>query len=534
MLINIHCAKCLGIQAVPVTVEIDISSGIGIHLVGLADAAVKESLLRTMTALQSLGFRIPGKKIVINLAPADIRKNGSGYDLPIALGIIAASGQRELPALSRYLIMGELGLDASVRPIPGALPIAEFAVSSGLDGCILPESSAREAAELPGTNVFGAGSLSDALRILEGKEDVSGLKTKAEPFSRTVAGKQDYMDFADIIGQEGAKRGAEIAAAGGHNLIMVGPPGSGKTSIAKAMIGIMPPLTLEESIETSKIYSIAGLGPSTADLIRERPFRAPHYSASMAAIIGGGNGDGIMPGEVSLAQNGILFLDEFAQMPKNIMEALRGPLEDRKVVISRLRSKVEFPASFILTAASNPCPCGYYGVKGRCTCTPAQRQNYIGRLSGPIMDRIDIQISLRPVPPQRLVRHLKCESSASVSERVTTARKIQSERFAGEGIHVNAEMTGEQIGKFCSLDDECGTLMEEMSSRLGLSARAFSRILKLSRTIADIEAAAALQEEGRHGDLGQLPPDISLQPIRPCHILEAFSYRFLDKAENQL
>lgn len=557
MLINIFCAKCIGIQAVPVTVEVDINSGIGIHLVGLADVAVKESLLRTMTALQSIGFRIPGKKIVINLAPADMRKNGSGYDLPIALGIIAASGQCDLPALDKYVIMGELGLDATIRGIPGALPIAEYASAAGFEGCIFPEESALEAAELGGTRVFGVKTISDVLRILEDKEDVSDLLVTGRNVPQTEKTLKDYMDFADIVGQDGAKRGLEIAAAGGHNVIMVGSPGSGKTSLAKAMIGIMPRMQTAEAIETSKIYSVAGLRTATLGLMRERPFRAPHYSASMAAIIGGGNGENILPGEVSLAENGVLFLDEFAQMPRNITEALRGPLEDRKVVISRLRSKVEFPASFMLVAASNPCPCGYYGVKGKCTCTPSQRQAYMGRLSGPIMDRIDIQLTMRPVSPEDMVRRQRsegrdnacqCETSAEIARRVLVARKIQQIRFAGTDVHVNAGMTGEMLGKFCRLSDECAALMEKMSNRLGLSARAFSRVLKLSRTIADLEDASAMVFSGCRltghedpaGESGfdamgydaiTLPASYRESPIAPHHILESFSYRFLDRLE---
>lgn len=557
MLINIFCAKCIGIQAVPVTVEVDINSGIGIHLVGLADVAVKESLLRTMTALQSIGFRIPGKKIVINLAPADMRKNGSGYDLPIALGIIAASGQCDLPALDKYVIMGELGLDATIRGIPGALPIAEYASAAGFEGCIFPEESALEAAELGGTRVFGVKTISDVLRILEDKEDVLDLLVTGRNVPQAEKTLKDYMDFSDIVGQDGAKRGLEIAAAGGHNVIMVGSPGSGKTSLAKAMIGIMPRMQTAEAIETSKIYSVAGLRTATLGLMRERPFRAPHYSASMAAIIGGGNGENILPGEVSLAENGVLFLDEFAQMPRNITEALRGPLEDRKVVISRLRSKVEFPASFMLVAASNPCPCGYYGVKGKCTCTPSQRQAYMGRLSGPIMDRIDIQLTMRPVPPEDMVRRQRpegkdnacqCETSAEIARRVLVARKIQQIRFAGTDVHVNAGMTGEMLGKFCRLSDECAALMEKMSNRLGLSARAFSRVLKLSRTIADLEDAAAMVSSGcrltGHEDLAgesgfdamgydaiTLPASYRESPIAPRHILESFSYRFLDRLE---
>ena len=538
MIINIYCAKCIGIQAVPVTVEVDIASGIGIHLVGLADVAVKESLLRTMTALQSMGFRIPGKKIVINLAPADMRKNGSGYDLPIALGIIAASGQCDLPALTRFIIMGELGLDAAVRAIPGALPIAEYALASGMGGCILPEESAAEAAELTGIKVYGVRTLADVLKILGGKEDVSDLLISERVTPPPVIEKHDIMDFSEIVGQEGAKRGAEIAAAGGHNLIMVGPPGSGKTSLAKSMLGIMPPMQLREALETSKIYSISGMHGSSFGLIRERPFRAPHYSASLAAIIGGGNGENIMPGEVSLAHNGILFLDEFAQMPKSVTEALRGPLEDRKVTISRLRSKVEFPSSFMLVAASNPCPCGYYGIKDKCTCTPAQRLNYMSRLSGPIMDRIDIQITVRPVPAELLVHRKPGESSAEVALRVLAARKIQSERFRGHNIFVNAEMSGELLRQFCPLDAECSEIMKKMAARTGISARAFSRVLKLSRTIADLEAGARLitfwrsiLPEVNAATIGPapFPEGFSEPPILPKHIFEAFSYRFLDR-----
>ncbi len=410
MLINIHCAKCIGIEAVPVVVEVDIASGIGIHLVGLADAAVKESLLRTITALQSRGFRIPGKKIVINLAPADMHKKGSGYDLPIALGIIAASRQRELPLLERFLVMGELGLDGAVKEIPGALPLAELAAREGLQGCILPLRSAVEAVEIPGVDVYGVQDLEEVLRVLSGEEICDQMLARRRMM--TESGRFDMsrerenggeaeggwrfpegaMDFRDIIGQEGAKRGVEIAASGGHNVILIGSPGSGKSSLAKAMAGILPPMSLEESLQTSKIYSVAGKGNGAGGLMRARPFRAPHYSASIAALLGGGS-DTIMPGEISLAHNGIFFADEFCEAPKRALEALRAPMEDRKVVISRLKSKVEYPADFMLVAATNPCPCGYYGEGDRCTCTPAKRIAYISKLSGPIMDRIDIQIS---------------------------------------------------------------------------------------------------------------------------------------------
>lgn len=515
MLINIHGAKCLGIEAVKVTVEVDISPGLGIHLVGLADEAVKESLLRTITALQCLNFRIPGKKIVINLAPADMHKRGSGYDLPIALGIIAASGQLEMPVLDKYIVMGELGLDGSVREVAGAIPIAELAERDGFEGCILPEASALEAVELRNTKVYGVSSLADVLRIVVNEEDSDDLLIWNKlpvlweySKGRGVSAGGGYMDFSEIIGQEGAKRGLEIAAAGGHNVLMIGPPGSGKSSLAKALAGILPPMDKEEAIMTSKIYSVAGKGRLRFGLMTERPFRSPHYSASLAAIIGGGSSDNIIPGEVSLAQNGILFLDEFAQIPKSVSEALRGPLEDRKVTISRLRSKVEYPSSFMLVAASNPCPCGYYGEEDRCTCTVGQRQAYLGRLSGPIMDRIDVQLWMHPVEASKLVEKPKGETSAMVAARVLKARKIQQNRFKGLGIHTNSEMNNRQMNVFCRLDTECKETMERLIGRMGLSARAFSRVIKLARTIADLAGV----------------PD-----IRISDLLEAASYRFLDK-----
>jgi len=510
-LINIIGAKCIGIDAVPVVVEVKIDRGIGIHLVGLADAAVKESLLRTVTALQSMDFHIPGKKIIINLAPADLHKNGSGYDLPIALGIIAASAQRDLPRLGRYLIMGELGLDGSVRPVPGALPYAEMAVGMGLSGCILPAQSAMEAVELRQAEIYGVDNLSQVLSILEGEEREDLLiwnreiYTDREISSETPAG---YMDFSEIIGQEAAKRAAEVAVSGGHNLILIGPPGGGKSSIAKAITGILPPMSLQESLVTSKIYSVSGLVSHSAGLIRRRPFRAPHYSASLAAFIGGGNGGNIVPGEISLAHNGVLFADEFAQMPKSVVEALRGPMEDRKVVVSRLRGKVEYPASFMLVAATNPCPCGYYGDGDRCTCTVGQRVGYLSRLSGPLLDRIDLHVWVNPVDTRRLIDRPKAESSAVVATRVAAARQVQAERFRAEGINTNAEMSNAQMEKYCPLSDDCKTLLENIIERLGLSARAYSRIVRISRTLADLS--------------GQ-------RDILPVHISEAAGYRFLDR-----
>ncbi len=515
MLINIHGAKCIGIDAVPVTVEIDIASGLGIHLVGLADAAVKESLLRTITALQSMGFRIPGKKIVINLAPADMHKKGSGYDVPIAVGIIASSGQRDLPLVGDFLMMGELGLDGTVRDVPGALPIVELASREGLKGCILPASSAMEAVEYEGADVYAVDTLDDVLRVLSGEELCDDLlaRNRRRPASsngdsgQSGASVASVMDFAEIIGQEGAKRGVEIAAAGGHNVMLIGPPGSGKSSLAKAMAGILPPMTLEESLQTSKIYSVAGKGNPGGGLMKVRPFRAPHYSASVAALIGGGT-DTILPGEISLAHNGVLMIDEFCEAPKKILEVLRAPMEDRKVTISRLKSKVEYPADFMLVAATNPCPCGFYGEGDRCTCTPSRRLAYLSRLSGPIMDRIDIQLWMHPVDPRKLISRRTAETSAEVAARVLKAREIQKNRLSEDGIFCNAAMTSRLIEKHCQLSGECRILLEKIMDSMGLSARACSRIIRLARTIADLAADS---------------------DILPEHISEAASYRFLDR-----
>lgn len=517
MLINIHSAKCIGIDAVEVIVEVDVAQGIGIHLVGLADAAVKESLLRTITSLQSLGFRIPGRKIVINLAPADMHKKGSGYDVPIALGIIAASGQRELPLLDKYIIMGELGLDGTIREVPGALPTVELAERSGLRGCILPQASALEAVEYSSSEVYGVENLEDVLRILSGEEDCRDLLAESiiERKGITLPENEEdqsfgrVMDFSEIMGQEAAKRGVEIAAAGGHNVIMIGPPGSGKSSLAKAMASILPKMSLRESVQTSKIYSVAGKGSPLRGLMKQRPFRAPHYSASVAALIGGGS-DNILPGEISLAHNGILMIDEFCEAPKKVLEVLRAPMEDRKVTISRLKTKVEYPSDFMLVAATNPCPCGFYGEGDKCTCTPSRRLAYLAKLSGPIMDRIDIQLWMKPIDPKKLVARKAAEASAVVAERVMKAREIQKERFRDEGIFCNAGMTNRMIDKYCPLDKECRQLLERIIEHMGLSARACSRILKLARTIADLEGAVN---------------------ITAAHLTEAASYRFLDKQQ---
>lgn len=528
MIIRIASAKCVGIEALPVTVEVSVSNGIGIHLVGLADVAVRESLLRTVTALQTMGMKVPGKKIVINLAPADMHKKGSGYDLPIALGIIAASEQMEMPGLTDYVIVGELGLDGTVRDIAGGIPISELAHTTGAAGCILPFNSAIGAACFKNSPVYGIHNLRDALSIVCNRPEKEGLLVtqSTASFIHGGIGGQDtdvvlngnacidggMMDFSEIIGQEAAKRGLEIAASGGHNVILIGPPGSGKSSLAKAMCGILPPMSPEEALQTSKIYSVAGRGDIGGPYL-SRPFRAPHNTVSAAALLGGGT-DNISPGEISLAHNGILFLDELCEIPRKTIDLLRAPMEDRRIVISRLKTKVEYPADFTLVAATNPCPCGYYGDGDRCTCSVGQRKNYLSRLSGPLMDRIDIQLWCAAVPPGQLIGgngdgSRKAGTSAEIAARVKAVRELQKERFREDGIFCNAQMNNRQTRKYCPLDGDCRTFLENLAVRMGMSARSCMKIIRLARTIADMDGSETIS-------------------IR--HLSEAASYRFLDKA----
>lgn len=510
MLYKVFCATCIGIDAVTVTVEVDMSPGVGIHLVGLPDSAVRESLLRVFTALGSYGFTVPGRKIIVNLAPADMRKEGSAFDLAIALGIIAVSEKVSMPHLGEYVIMGELALDGTVRPVPGALPAAIHARDAGFRGCILPRSSAEEAVDIENVRILGVDKLSQVIDILSLGEKAPAfdeLLVRPSPEDAVVAGNTFATDFRDVRGQAVAKRGMEIAAAGGHNLILVGSPGSGKSLLASCLPSILPPMTREESIQTSKIYSIAGERWEGHGLMRLRPFRTPHHSASLVSLVGGGQNP--MPGEISLAHNGVLYLDEMLEFPGHILDALRQPVENGRITLSRARYKVEYPASFMLVASMNPCPCGYYGdPSGRCCCTRASIERYMSRLSGPMLDRIDMQIFVRRVPGGELVEGPDAEPSAVIASRVLSARRIQEERFRDEGIFTNSQMNVEQLRRHCSLGDAERGFLRDVVERLGLSARGYSRILKLARTIADLDGNNF----------------ITLQ-----HISEAVQYRNLDR-----
>ncbi|MBQ0024602.1 MAG: YifB family Mg chelatase-like AAA ATPase [Bacteroidales bacterium] len=483
MLNKTYCASCIGINAVTVTVEMDISPGIGIHLVGLPDSAVRESLLRVVTALTSYGFSIPGRKLVVNLAPADIRKEGSSYDLAIALGILAVSGQVKMPLCEDFIVVGELSLDGKVRPVPGSLPIACHAKDSGFKGCIFPQASAGEAADIDGIRIYGVETLSQAIDILCGLPEADTRLVR--PGGRGVRTTTSLPDFKDVKGQTVARRGLEIAAAGGHSVLLSGPPGSGKSMMASCLPSILPPMTREESIVTSKLYSVAGYG-CKGGLMTERPFRSPHQSISMASLIGGG--PNATPGDISLAHNGVLYLDEVAQFGKSLIDSLRQPVEDGKVTISRVRYKVEYPCSFMLVASMNPCPCGYLGDgTGRCTCSRNAIERYRARISGPFLDRIDLQIFVSQVNADEMVRAGNAEPSSVIAGRVARAREMQLRRFSSEGIFTNSRMDASLIKKYCPLGQKESDFMEKVIRRLNLSARSYGRILKISRTIADLE-----------------------------------------------
>lgn len=477
-----YCATCTGIDATTVTIETDCSEGVGIRIVGLPDIAVRESLLRVTTALLGYGYRIPGRRILFNLAPADLRKEGSGYDLPIAIGLLAVSGQIRVPRCGEFIIMGELSLDGRVRPVSGCLPVACHARESGFKGCIFPKESALEAVDIGGLEVYGVDALSDVIEILSGEPDSARLLVRASDRKQPV--EKRHNDFKYVKGQFEARRGLEIAAAGGHSCILIGSPGSGKSMMASCLPSILPPMTKEESIETGAIYSVTGNGGGCG-LMRDRPFRTPHHSSSMVSIIGGGACS--TPGEISLAHNGVLYLDEIAQFPKAVLDALRQPLEDGRVTISRARYKVTYPSSVMLVASMNPCPCGYWGDgTSRCHCTPSQRLAYLSRLSGPFLDRMDLHIWCSQPRPEELTDTAFSESSEAMKSRIVRARDIQSERFRNENIFTNSQMDAEMLRRYCDIGEQGTKYLKDVLRKMNLSARAFSRILKLSRTIADL------------------------------------------------
>lgn len=508
MFVKCYTSTISGISAAKVTVEVNISKGIGLYLVGLPDNAIKESQERIRAAFDNSGLKMTGKKCVVNLAPASIRKEGSGYDLPIAISILAASGQCNVDKFEDYIIIGELSLNGDLTPIKGALPIAIEALADKFSGIILPKENANEAAVVEGLDVIGADNLMQVLSFLNDESDIEPTQPLIERNEHYYAHGEYEDDFSDVKGQPHVKRAIEIAASGGHNVIMIGSPGSGKTMLAKRIPTIIPPLSVSESLETTKIHSVAGKLGAQSGLLKKRPFRAPHHLTSQVALVGGGASP--QPGEISLAHNGILFLDELPEFGRNMLEVLRQPLEDKKIVVSRVKYTVEYPANFILVASMNPCPCGYFNHPTRaCVCSRSSVHRYINRISGPLLDRIDMHIEVTPVDNKLMVGDGVEEGSHEILRRVVEAREIQAQRFSDcKEVHTNAMMNSKMIRKYCKLTPESATLLERAMARLSLSARAHDRIVKVARTIADMS---------RERD------------ILPGHIAEAIGYRSLDR-----